>query len=209
MTLATFFADLSATIARGSSQDSKIPRWVRLANNWLETNYDFQHMERTGEVYLDPAAAQPNMVDLPNNRVKMVTLVLPYKSGLDGSRMFLKPVPKISRSQLLSIGSCAPAGWWQTGLQLAFDSKPTERFNFELDYLEYTAWPTADTATPTMLARYEYLLFATTLALAYKEMKDEGALQVWTMTRNEALQPVLQAEEEAKWKGRDLRMGAG
>lgn len=209
MSLENLFNDIAVVIARGTSQDSKIPRWVRMANNWLETNYDFEHMFRSGELWLDPDAEFPNMVDLPNDRVKMVTLVMPFKDELDGSRAYLGEVPKMDRAQAGGLGFCAPTGWWKSGNQMAFNAKPKTRYDFEIDYVEYTAWPTSASATPTMLAKYENLLFSAALVHAFRELKDEGAFQVWTATRNEALTPVLQAEEEAKWKGRQFRMGMG
>lgn len=207
MNLAQVHADVKAVIARGSSQDSKIPRWVRTAAQWLEQNYDFQHMERTGETYLDPGAAVPNALDLPNSRVKNVPLVVPYFDGMDGSRKYFDPLPQVTKDRVTSIDIGVPTGRWQSGSKLFFDAKPTQRFFLEMDYHEYTAWPTDLDAAPTLVERYDNLLLAQAMIQAWGEMRDADGLGFWTGQRDLALSAVLRAEEDAKWAGRSASMG--
>lgn len=205
MTLATLHNDISAVIARGSSQDSKIPRWVRQANLWLEQNYTFQHMRQGGEVWLDPQAQVPNALDLPNTRVKSITLVQPW-TITNGGKMYANPLPKARRENVLSIDRGLPSGWWQLGNKLFFDALPQVRVDFDIAYAEFTSWPTSPDAQPVMLDRYENLLMAQALINAWVELKDPAAKADWVDRRNEALTAVLVAEEELEWTGQDLQM---
>lgn len=205
MTLATLHADVAAVLARGNSQAAKVPRWVRHSAAWLEQNYSFKYMEKHGEVELDPLAIAPNVLDLPNNRVKSVVLVQPFR--VTGTRKQLtKPLPKADRRDVLSIDMGNPSGWWQVGNSLHFDGKPSQPFALDLVWQEYTDWPTEQDAQPDLLAKYENLLFAQTLVAAWRELKDAKAMQDWTNERDFCLRAVLVAEEEDKWEGQDLRM---
>jgi hypothetical protein len=198
--------DVKAVIARGGSQDAKVPRWVRSAAQWLEQNYSFQYMEKFGEVYLDPQAVAPNVLTLPNNRVKLVTLVQPFT--LQGNtQVFLPALPKVDRAEVLSIGyGGIPAGWWQVGDTLHFDTKPDTQVSLALVYEEYSAWPVDANAEPTLVARYDNLLLAQALVNAWRELKDTEAMALWTNERDMALRAILNVEEENRWKGQDLRM---
>lgn len=209
MNLGTIHEEVRGIIARGSSQDSKIPRWVRNAAQWLEQNYDFQHMERTGETYLDPNAAVPNALDLPNSRVKNVPLVVPFQDAPDGSRRYFAELPLVTKDRVLSIDIGVPTGRWLSGNKLFFDARPTEILRLEMDYHEYTAWPTELTAAPTLVERYSNLLTAQTMIGAWRELKDAEAMTLWTAERDLAIGAVLRAEEDSKWAGRVSSMGMG
>lgn len=206
MNLELFHAEVKSVISRGSSQDSKIPRWTRAAAQFLEQNYDFQHMERTGEVMLDPNAAAPNALELPNTRVKSVPMVVPYFQAPDGSRRYFDELPNVTRDRVESIDLGVPTGRWQSGNTLFFDAKPTQPFLMEMDYYEYTAWPTALDAEPTLLARYDNLMLAQTMVGAWREMRDQEGLTYWTGERDTILGAVLRAEEDSKWAGRSAQM---
>lgn len=209
MTLATFHADISAVIARGSSQAAKIPRWTRHANQWLEQNYSFKFMEKHGESALDPLAEAPNVLTLPNERIKSVTMVQPMQLGDRGTRRYGEPLPKADRRKVLSLDLGYPTGWWQVGNTLHFDGIVDRAYDLNLMWFEYTDWPTETTATPVMLQRYENLLFAQTLVEAWRELKDPAALADWTNTRDMALRAVLVAEDADVWEAQDMRMEPG
>jgi hypothetical protein len=206
MNLATLHADVAAVLARGASQDAKVPRWVRHSAMWLEQNYSFKYMEKHGESALNPLAEAPNVLQLPNNRIKSVTLVQPFRMEDDGRKSFSNPLPKADRRDVLSIDLGYPSGWWQIGETLHFDGKPEQTFNLDLVWFEYTDWPVDTNTTPTLLQRYENLLFAQTLVAAWRELKDQAAMQDWTNERNEALRAILVAEDADVWEAQDLRM---
>lgn len=206
MNLGTLHTDIAAILARGNSQEAKIPRWVRLANQWLEQNYSFKYMEKHGESALDPLAVAPNVLDLPNNRIKSVSMVQPFRIEADGRKTFTRPLPKADRRDVLSIDLGYPSGWWQVGNSLHFDAKPAETFNLDLVWIEYTDWPVDNAALPVMLERYENLLLAQALMGAWRELKDDRALAEWTVSRDEALRAVLVSENEDVWEAQDLRM---
>lgn len=206
MTLQTLHTDIAAVLARGGSQDAKIPRWVRHSAQWLEQNYSFKYMEKHGEVALDPLAIAPNVLQLPNNRVKSVVLVQPYRTEADGRKAYANPLPKADRRDVTSIDLGYPSGWWQVGETLHFDGKPEQTFNLDMVWFEFTDWPTDLNTTPTLLQRYENLLFAQTLVAAWREIKDQAAMQDWTGERDIALRAVLVAEDADAWEAQDLRM---
>lgn len=208
MTLASFHSDVAGEIARGSSADAKIPRWTRLAAQWLEQNYDFKYMEVHGTATLDPMADEPNVLDLPNDRVKMVTLVQPFWES-QGQTVFAEPLPQAERADFTSIDLGGPTGWCQIGDTLFFDAKPQQPLSLAMVYLEYTDWPVDTAATPKLLRRYENLLLAQTMLTAWRSLKDEAGQNQWANERDLALRAVLVAEEEAKWRGQNMAMIAG
>lgn len=206
MTLATFHSDIAAVLARGASQEGKIPRWTRHAAQWLEQNYSFKYMERHGELWLSPEAETPNVVTLPNERIKKVVMIQPSQMSLSGARRFGDPLPKVDRRQVSSIHLGWPHGWWQVGNMIQFDGIVNEPFLLDMMWFEYTAWPTDPTGVTPLLEQYENLLFAQTLINAWRELKDPEAMATWTAERDLALRAVLIAEDENQWEAQDLRM---
>lgn len=206
MNLATFHSDISAELARGTSQDAKIPRWVRQAAQFLEQNYSFKYMEKHGESALDPEAIAPNVLTLPNNRIKSVTMVQPYIIEADGRKSYSHPLPKADRRDVTSIDLGYPSGWWQIGNTLHFDAKPQTNMYLDLVWTEYTDWPTDTAAIPTLLQRYENLLFQQTMRDAWKSIKDFEAMGIAQQLRDEALRAVLVAEDADAWEATDMRM---
>lgn len=206
MDLAAFHTDVANEIARGTTQSAKIPRWTRLAAKWLEQNYSFKYMEKHGVSLLDPEAVAPNVLTLPNTRIKSVTMVKPYQLQADGRKVFSKPLPKADVRDVTSIDLGYPSGWWQVGNTLHFDANPETTFNLDLVWLEYTDWPTDVNALPTLLERYENLLFAQVMRDAWVSLKDDVNAGTWNGLRDEALRAVLVAEDADVWEGQDLRM---
>lgn len=204
MSLDTFHSDINVVIARGSSVAPRIPRWTRQANLWLEQNYSFRHMRKTHELTL---TAGEGKLDLPNNRIKAIELLRPFQAETTGAKAFGAAIQQVDPVDVSSIDYGAfPVGWWQVADELNFDSIVSEEVKFDLVCFEYTSWPTDTAQTPTMLAKYENLLFAQTLVGAWTELKDREALAEWQSLRQETLSVVLRSEEEGRLATADLWM---
>lgn len=204
LTLGTFKADLIVEIGRGSSVTARLPGWLRTAVSWLEQNFTFEYMKKE---YLLTQLAGQAYIAMPSNLVKGMLLVQPAIENADGSVALTEPLPKVNPNDVLSIDHAdLPSGWWLTGANLHFDSISQVDQKFRARYAEYSLWPTADSAQPLLLLRYENLLRAQFMLVAWTALKDFEAAATWKATRDEALRAVLVAEDEAEWNGQDLWM---
>lgn len=206
-TLAQFYADVSTEIARGTTQNARIPGWCRRAVSMLEQGCTFEYMRTTGDISLDPDSMTPFIVDLPSARVKSIQLVRAFDSTGQG-RIYGENLQRVDQLYVTSLDIGQPAGYWLIGSnQIGFDACPGEVQSFEIVYNEYTDWPTDTTASPTLLQRYENLLLAETLRSAYTSLRDTDLAQMWQQDAMQARQMVAYAEEDLKWQGRRLAAG--
>lgn len=209
MKIETLHTDLRGALMRGTSQDGKLARWVREAVNWLEINQDFQYMRQVADVTIDPMAETPEVIELPNARVKYVEMVREYIAGaVDRTRSYNEPLVMVDQRTVTGLGTGALTGYWMDGTDaIVLDAIPQTAVTLELIYYEYTDWPEDDQAEPSILQRYNVLVFRQAMLQAAVELKDNRMAAEWKGMRDEALAVVIAAEEALKYKGRRLVMG--
>lgn len=195
MNLAAFYADVSASLRRGSGSNALIPGWTEDAALWLEQNYSFAYMKRELTVELDPLADEPNLVDIAD-RLKAVRFVRRVYTQ-DGMQSF-GYLRKVDSIDLSSIDKGAPQYYWLDGMNnIMLDSMVVEPLTLTVGGILYTDWPVDETATPTLLRYYKNLLKAQTLIEAATDLKDDRMIAAYQAKFERALQAVLVAEEES------------
>jgi hypothetical protein len=211
VTVASFYDDVRTALKRGTSQDGNFVRWTRKAVRKHEDNIDFAHMLRYGEVTAEAGAESPELVDLPNDRVKEVILLQPFVEGADGTRAYGVAIERSERQRMNGLVAGSPWEWWWLGDKVVLGNRPQADQDFEILWREYTAWPTTigSTDNPAILSKYETLLFAEVMVNAWTEIKDFEALAVWKSQRDEALAIMSATEENRRWQGQRLAMGQG
>lgn len=203
MTLATFYAEVSSALRRGSSSDSLIPGWTEDAALWLEQNYTFGYMKRTEEFTLDPEAETPNLLEL-EDRLKTIQFVRAISRTDAGIYGYLT---KTDPGQVASIDDGDPSYYWRDGPDfIYFDANVQTELTLEIRAAWYTDWPTVTSETPTLLRFYKNLLKARTLIEAAIDLKDERMAAAYNAKFERALQAVLVAEEEDKREDTSLVM---
>lgn len=196
MPLSTFYADVSATLRRGSSSDSLIPDWTEEAALWLEQNYTFGYMRRTEEFTLDPSAETPNLLEIEAGRLKTIEFI--RAKDRETGKTYGK-LEKIDASQVASIDSGDPSYYWRDGPDfIYFDADVEQELTLQIRGAWYTEWPVDEDETPTLLRFYKNLLKAQTLIEAAIDLKDDRMLAAYEMKFQRALAAVLVAEEEDK-----------
>jgi hypothetical protein len=197
VTLANFHETVKGALRRGSSQDTIIPTFTRLAAKWLEQNYTFSYMWRTLEIELDPEADTPNFVEF-DDEVKVVEFMrVRYDSESDASSEFGYILAAPSR-EFTSIATGTPGYYWLENDGVWFDAVVDEATTVEMRAALYTDWPTDTSANPTLLRRYENVLLARTMIVAATHLKDNDMKATWADMFQNEISAALVAEEEGK-----------
>lgn len=204
LTLAQFHSQISSIINEGTSADAFIPTAVRQAAMFFERNYSFKYMERFVTFTIDSSATNPRYLDFP----------LRFKSfGDEGFfRILLEDgaygyLDQISAKQMDSLEEGRPDGFWFDGNQyLVLNKTPTEDYDCEMLYVQFSDWPTDYSQTPWLLEFGEEALLARSMKMLqpyvnspklnidYKEIEEQG------------LRTMLIADEEWRRSNRSEQM---
>ncbi len=197
MTLGELISLVSSSIARGTSLDAQIPNFIRMAARWIERNNSFKYMERFGQFSFNTEANEPRRMTLPTDRLKRLEMVRGvYTDGSFQKQKHIEPV------ELNSIQSGMPKSFWLDGTScLVFDKTPDENYVEELQWVEYTAWPTNAAAETWLLLHAEDLLLARTMMHMAPFMRDQKLAAYWQELFTTSLNTVLHADA-------DLRAGS-
>jgi hypothetical protein len=202
MELATFHADVAVALGRGSSLDAKIVGWTRTAARALEQIIDFAHMQRFALVELNPVAANPDLVNFPNVRVKKFTFIRQLLPS--GEYQYLEAdLPQT----VLQKTTGNPTRYWHDGTAtIHLNAKIEVATTLETLWLEYTDWPTATDTTPTLLERGYDALFSWTMLIAAQSLRDDRMAGIFTLRRDEAVQIARATEAELQQASTTYRM---
>lgn len=204
MALSDFYTKVARALGRGSSLDDRIPDWTEAAAEFLEQNYSFQYMKKTGQIAVDHTAMVPWQIDFPSVRTKSISMLRPmwqYPGGFESYGPPLKPVDQVRVS---SLDGGQPSGYWLDGETfICLDVVPQEDYLFQITYFEYTDWPTATDATPRLLAKYQSLLKGQTILTAAAELRDTRLNEIFSDPNSlvgvpTLLNAALRAEEDLK-----------
>lgn len=213
MNLGQMHDRVSGAIKRGTSLDAIIPFWVSSAARLLEQNYTFSWMRRSIE-YTIVAGNVPLVLTL-NPLIKSVEWVKPIwpSDTTDGTVWYGQPLVGVEESEFLGITGGNPEGYCISGspgtadYTMLFDAIPHSDYKFRVRHAVYTDWPTDDAATPTLLLRGEFALFAQTLMLFANEQRDPRMAATYGSVLSSALSVLLNSEEELKMQHQnDLKM---
>lgn len=204
MALSDFYPKVARSLGRGNSLDSRIPDWTEQAAEFLEQNYAFQYMRKTGTVLVDASGVSPWRIDFPSPRLRSIDLIRSITSYPGNFEVYGEPLKPVSESRVTSRDGGVPSGYWLDGLAaIVLDVVPQQDYTFGIAWYEFTDWPTDDSATPTLLARYQNLLKGQTILFAAAELRDSRLNEIWSDPGSlvgvpAALNAALRVEEELK-----------
>lgn len=208
MNLGQFHDRISAALRRGNSLDGIIPLWTAEAANLIEQNYTFSWMRRTGTVTLNPLAEQPNVIELPNGRMKSLEYLRPITWSDGVQQSYGEPLKGVDPGAFTGISRGNPVGFYLDGVdRIVLDAVADQELAYQIRFAEYTDWPVADNATPTLLQRGQALLTAEVLVIFAMEQRDQRLAELYEGRRQQAYNFLLRSEEELKWSHQnDLKM---
>jgi hypothetical protein len=85
--------------------------------------------------------------------------------------------------------------------KLWLDAIPDKAYSFQAAWYEFTDWPTSTTTEPVWLDRGYNVLFAQTMLMAARGLRDPNLTAIWAPARDEAVKVQVAAEEELRWGG--------
>lgn len=210
MTLGEFHTLVSDAMRRGDTLDDVIPGQVKLAVQWLERNYTMIYMEN---FRLLQVAAQDRIIALPP-KVNIKSIKFIRTVGTDGTYTYLN---RIQPEDLMGLRSentvprasdTVPRAYFLIGVnQLVLDAVPSEALSGEAIFREYTDWPTDESSQhPLLQMASDVLLAQTQLFMAANILKDLRMVEVYKTLRDEGVNTLTRAEDEAAYGGSDNSM---
>lgn len=190
MTLATFHTLVSNTINRGTTQDTALVDYVRLAAKWLEQNYTFAYMEdySTGSTL----TTSTRTLSVPA-RIKSVQM---FRLVNDDNEYDNLEYADLSQNDSTESGQ--PRSYDFDGKStFVFDKTPDEDYPYELKSVQFTDWPTNTSLTPTLLTEGEVALLSQTMILMAPLIRLEPKYyQMYQRNRDEAIRVMFLADDE-------------
>lgn len=181
MALSDFYPKVARALGRGASLDSRIPDWTEAAAEFLEQNYSFQYMRKTGTVAVDHLGISPWRIDLPSPKLKEIDLMREVQTFPGNFQVYGQALKPVQESSVSALDAGVPAGYWLDGLSaIVLDVVPQRDFTFGLSWYEFTDWPGDESATPTLLARYQSLLKGQTILVAAAELRDTRLNEIFS-----------------------------
>jgi len=206
-TLSEFTAMVSGEANQGTRLDSYIPNAIRRAAKLIERNYSFLYMERFLELDLDVSVANPRFVPFPGTATKKINFVRyeqSFPSTTTRKYKFLSPVDPINIGTIEEGES--PSAYWITGDEsgtrfLVLDQVGTENLTLEVHSVEYSTWPTADTATHWLLDNAEDAMLGKSMQLLAPYANEPDWMQFYNPMWEEGIRTLTMADEEARYAG--------
>lgn len=128
-----------------------VPVAVRHAALFLENNYTYRYMEN-----ILPITIQTGVRDYIVSGQKEIILLRIQKAAADGTFTY-EDLTRIDPEQFDHTPLGQPEAYYETGTGFTINSVPDKDYLSQLFYSARTVWPAS--GTPTLLARYESLLF--------------------------------------------------
>lgn len=210
MNLGEFHSNVETTLNRGTTLSSRIPGRVKQAVNWLERNYTFNHMERfrlLQIVALDRTVAFPSDEIIKGfNFCRLV--------NADGTYRYLNKInPRdalglVTKDSSVVSTDITPSAFWTVANEfMVFNAVSSVNLVGEAMWWSYTDWPTGDDAEhPLLSVASDVLLAQTLLFMAAFDLRDMRMLAGWKEIRDEGVNTLTRAEDEAQYSGQSISM---
>jgi|SRR5215469_4065354 len=217
---------ISDSLRRGTTLDTFIPKQTALAVQWIERNFTFKYMECFRLVTI-----------IQNQRIMLMPKGALVKAWIffriihqDGSYKYLI---KAEGKDLTLVNSTAntiipntignpttsvimPGAFFQVGLNtIVLDAVPSQNYNAEAMFYNYSSWPIDATAIPGGGSTFTHPLIdvAADLILAQAQMfmatnimKDLRMVPAYKELRDEAVNTLTRADDETKFGGENMKM---
>jgi hypothetical protein len=202
MTLGDFKTRVKNGIRRNDTADSLIEPAAAAATRWLERNYTFLYMMQFRRFTISASANDPRQLSLPSSRVKAVRML-----RIEKDSGYFHYVPLIDPKDMTRVHEGLPEGYWLDGRQrIWIDATPTEDLSAEIQFSEYSIFPTQDSETSWLIDNAEDVLQAQTIMFLAPELRDQKVFQFYQRLRDEGLKTLLLAEDEGKYQNMEAQM---
>ena len=206
-TLGVFHTMVSEACNKGTSLDSMIDDYTRMAARWIERNFNHKYMERCVSFTIDYTVAQPRGIPLAGLGFKAMKSLQIADPTSTATGLLLRTIPKVHRLDITEIDEGFAEGYWMDGYDyLWLDKTPLENYTAYMTYWQYTTWPTLTTSEPWLLANAEDLMLAQTMLMLAPAARESEWATAWRPIRDEALRTLSLAEDAAEWENTDSRM---
>jgi len=225
MNLGQFNQMVSDSLKRGTTFDAQIPVQVAMAVQWLERNFTMKYMEAFRLIQI---VQNQRVIQMPQGLVKAWIFFRIIKS--DGT---YHVVNKVEGKDLTVVNSTLnvftantvpssttsvimPSNFFQVGLaNIVLDAVPSDNFNAEAMFYNYSSWPTDPTTIPGGGSTFvhplldiasDLLLGQTQMFCATNLLKDLRMLAAYKEMRDEAVNTLTRSDDETKYGGEEMSM---
>lgn len=206
MNLGEFHTQVRLELNRGTAVDAVIPGYVRRAARWVERNYTFPYMERFITATIP---AGDRCVVMPG-RLKSIGFIRTAWVDADGRPRPHHYITRIDPRDVLGGGCGVPQGYWLDAADsIIFDRASDEDIPLEVQLIQYTEWPSTDSATHWLLSNAEDAMIAQTCVMIAPLLRDPDLKQAYENMRVEAFRTLTLADDEFRYQNSDLRMNYG
>lgn len=200
MDITTFHNNMIRNCGRGTGILTDVQECTRRAARWIERNYSFQYMRKFLVTTVDVDATDARFVSLPA-RLKRERFV----RRVDGSSGNYVRLTKVDPASVVSISQGAPEAYWFDGDDaIVLSSLPDEDFVLEIQFEQYSAWPTG--GTHWLLENAEDALQARTMSYLAVVLRDTSLKVLYDAELKEALATLIPADENLEYSGQDLHL---
>ena len=200
-TLAEFHERVSEVINRGDKFDSQIPNFVKLAARRIERRRTFQYMEKFDATKLDLVEDTRSYAisTLTSNQIKRINFwrIVNVTTGSDD--VTFSYIEKVKAADILARPKGKPSHFWLDGWDnFVLGEIPDKAYdNPEMQWEEFTSWPTNMGQQPWLVDNAEDLLMAQTMLLMAPRLRmDDKSVLLWAGLGKDALDTVEAAEQE-------------
>jgi hypothetical protein len=163
-----------------------------------------------GTYTIDLAADQPRFITFPNQRIKKFKIL--RRTNTAGEFVYYDQVDPEEQIDLTPTDGDlnqneAPAFYLDGVNSIVLATEPTEAWNFEIFWDEYTAWPTDTNASTWLTENADDVLIAQAIVgAAVGYMRDQRLATLWRGIRDEGLKTVQSADAELRQGARNYTM---
>lgn len=198
MNLEEFHANVSTSLNRGTSLDSRIPARVKQAVQWIERNYNFKYMEqfRLLQIAKDDRTIKLNSYIKSWKFIRLI--------GTDSTYSYLN---KIEPQDAIALATDIGAYWIVGNSVLVLNAVPTEVLSGEAMWIGYTDWPVEPASRHFLLdVASDVVLAQTLMFMATFDTKDPRMLAEYKGIRDEGLNTLTRSADEEQYGGAGVSM---
>lgn len=199
MTKATFEADISAIINRGTRYDSYIEGYTARAIAFLERNYSFKYMERFCEFTVSAGSNEPEVLPYPS-RLKEMSFMRFIKD--DGEYHYIKqgdPQQFAFSPTNVDLADLPTHYHIDADQRIWLNKRVTEDQSGELMYYQFTDWSDVESGdTHWLLDHAEDVLFAHTIIQMGPLLRMPDLMSIYREMLPELMKSLAIAQEANK-----------
>lgn len=161
------FHDMVEDALGRPSLNTRVPKRVAMAVQWIERNYTFQYMRTWRSLTALATADYPYIITQSGLNIKGIDLMRIKSLDVDNEIVFSSPLRKVHPQDRERRALGVPESYWINGRSsIILNSIPEEDTEFELHLQEYTSWNyESDTFTHWLLDNATQLLLCRTLMM--------------------------------------------